>query len=344
MPLIKRPGSPYWQVHIGRKTRVSTGTADRQAAEEFERVLLERTWRREKLGDRGAISFDEAAERWLNGSARAKKRDREILTWLSPKIGIEAVRDVADAEVLEELRKEGTAGGWGHSTIDRMMGTVSAVLKDCLKKGELERAPAIPMYRPAQDEPKWLAPDEFESLCAELGMHQVLAARFAVHSMLRMRAMGRLEWSRVNFEQRRAWVPGKQMKQAKSFTFPLTDELVRILRALRMLGGPASPYVFTWNGKRIDDFNTRSFQEAVTRAKVGPLRWHDLRHTGASWAVQSGVTLQELMQLGGWSDYRSVLRYAHLAPTQVASAAEKVAQWSHTQRDTPRRERALKHR
>lgn len=326
MPLYRRPNSPFWWVKLGRKTRQSTRTTDRAQAEEFERVLKERLYRIEHLGDRGALSWKEAAERWLNSSARPRKRDRELLEWLEPKIGHEAVRDV-DPDALEILRKHGTAAGWSHATIDRMMGTVSAVLRACVAWRVLDVAPVVPMYRPPIDEPRWLTPAEAERLFAELSMHQVLASRFAAGSLLRMRAMGRLEWTRVDFEQRRAWVPRAHQKAGRTFSFPLTDELIRILRALRMISGPRSKYVFTWNGKPIDDFNTRSFQEAVTRAGVGPFRWHDWRHTGASWAVQSGVTLQELMLLGDWRDYRSVLRYSHLAPSQAASAAEKVAQW-----------------
>ena len=50
----------------------------------------------------------------------------------------------------------------------------------------------------------------------------------------------------------------------------------------------------------------------------------DLRHTFASWAVQRGVTLHELMQLGGWSSYQTWLGYAHLAPDNLAHAPEKL--------------------
>jgi integrase len=344
MPLIKRPrvsvlAGPHWP----QDSRLD-GHDRSRCRREFERVLIERTWRLEKLGDRGAIPFDEAAQRWLTSSARPKGRDRELIDWLAPRIGNEAVRDVAESDALEEIRNDGAAAGWSHSTIDRLMGTVSAVLRDCVKRGELERAPAIPMYRPQKGEPRWLTPEEFEQLAGELSMHQVLAARFAVHSLLRMRAMGKIEWKRISFEQRRAWIPGAHQKAGRTFSFPLTDELIRILRALRWLSPPASPYVFTWNGKRIDDFNTRSFQEAVKRAAVAPLRWHDLRHTGASWAVQAGVTLPELMMLGDWKDYRSVLVYAHLAPSHAAAAADRVAQWSHTQRTVPKHQRARKHR
>lgn len=331
MPLYRRHDSPFWWVKIGRKTRESTGvrhaTEPKSRAEEYERTLTERLWRLNKLGDRGAISFEEAADRWLNSSARPKRRDREILAWLLPSIGIEAVREVAEPDALEEIRKDALHAGWSHLTVDRVMGTVSAVLRDCLKRGELDRAPTVPMYRPAPAEPRFLTPFELEALCAEMPMHLALAARVAVHTMLRMRAMLRLTWSRVDLEQRRAWVPSAHQKAARTFGLPLNREAVRAMRALKMLAGPRNPLVFSWQGRPIDDCNTLAFQEAVKRAAVAPLRWHDLRHTGASWAVQNGVTLPELMQLGDWKDYRSVLRYAHLAPSQAAAAADRVAEW-----------------
>lgn len=326
MPLYRRPNSPYWWVRIGRKTRQSTGTADRAQAEEYEELLRQRLWRAKHLGDRGAIAWKEAAQRWLNSAARARKRDRWLLKWLEPRLSMASVSDV-DSEALEQLREHGLAEGWSHSSIDRMMGTVSAVLKYSVATGILDKAPMVPMYRPAQQEPKALSPEEFNRLCSELPMHLALAARFAVATLLRMRAMLRIEWSRVDLKSKRAWIPGAHQKAGRTHGLPLSSEAVRILRAMRMLSGPRSRYVFTWMGKPIDDCNTKAFQDAVKRAGLDPFRWHDLRHTGASWAVQNGVTLQELMVLGDWRDYRSVLRYAHLAPSQAARAAELVAQY-----------------
>lgn len=54
------------------------------------------------------------------------------------------------------------------------------------------------------------------------------------------------------------------------------------------------------------------------------IRWHDLRHTWASWHVQNGTPLHELQQLGGWSNYETVLRYAHLSSEHLRVAAERV--------------------
>jgi integrase len=51
------------------------------------------------------------------------------------------------------------------------------------------------------------------------------------------------------------------------------------------------------------------------------LRWHDLRHTFASWAVQRRVSLYELKELLRHSTLTMVKRYAHLAPEHLRAAA-----------------------
>ena len=96
-----------------------------------------------------------------------------------------------------------------------------------------------------------------------------------------------------------------------------------MLREARLLN-PHGLRVFQYEGKPVGNFNTKAFKKAADRAGVPGLRWHDLRHTGASWAVQKGVTLQELMVLGGWRSYSMVLRYAHLSPANAVGAARAV--------------------
>ncbi|MGO9326873.1 MAG: site-specific integrase, partial [Steroidobacteraceae bacterium] len=174
---------------------------------------------------------------------------------------------------------------------------------------------------------------EFERLCEKLPEHLALAARFAVFTGLRMRSMTSLTWDRVDMKNRRLWIPGEQMKTGIPHGIPLSRKAIRLLRKLKKLN-PEGAWVFQWNGKPIDDCNTHAFQEAVKAANLAPLRWHDLRHTFASWAVQNGVTLPELMQLGGWKSYSMVQKYAHLAPEHLAAAAEKASGGWHKNRHT----------
>ena len=66
------------------------------------------------------------------------------------------------------------------------------------------------------------------------------------------------------------------------------------------------------------------WKRALRRAGITEFRFHDLRHTWASWHVTNGTSLQELMELGGWKSYEMVLRYAHLAPDHLNHAAARI--------------------
>jgi integrase len=49
--------------------------------------------------------------------------------------------------------------------------------------------------------------------------------------------------------------------------------------------------------------------------------WHGLRHTWATWHAQNGTPMEVLQKLGGWSDPRMVLVYAHHTPGFIAQYA-----------------------
>ncbi len=252
-----------------------------------------------------------------------------IIAWLTDQFEpATTVQDIT-REVIDELRAL-KAEETSEATADRYMALLRAILKRCADDwGTLDKAPKVPMYRPEQGEPRWLTPSEFARLETQLPDHLRAAARFAVLTGLRMRAMLSLRWDQVDMPRGRAWVAGAAMKGKATHGLPLAPDAMEVLRGLddtRKAVGPCRPdaSVFVWEGVRIGDCNTAAFQKAVGRARLTPLRWHDLRHTWASWAVQSGATLQQVMQLGGWKSLTMVMRYAHLAPDHLAGAAALV--------------------
>jgi len=63
-------------------------------------------------------------------------------------------------------------------------------------------------------------------------------------------------------------------------------------------------HVFSYRGKPLRNINADAWQRACTKAGITDFRWHDLRHTWASWHVQNGTSLQELMNWAGGSHTR----------------------------------------
>ena len=292
-----------------------------------------RAWRQVRLGERPPFLWKEAAARWLRETLkRSKPRDESILAWFGEHLDKYDVAAIT-RDVVQELRAL-KAAETSESTADRHMALLRTILNKCVNEWNvLDSAPKVPMYRPSVGEPRWLTRAEFARLEHELPDHLKAAAKVAVLTGLRMRAMLSLTWQQIDLAKKRAWVSSADMKAGQTHGIPLTTEAVRVLKALPLDGD----YVFQWRGQRIDDCNTLAFQNAVKAAKVEPFRWHDLRHTWASWAVQSGVTLQELMLLGGWRSFAMVLRYAHFAPDHLATAAGKVRLKSRTKTGTPKR-------
>lgn len=339
MSIYRRKGSDNWWISIsvaGRKTRRTTGTADREKAKEFEESERARLWRVHKLGDTGYVRWAEAAARWLADVPESSRpKELSVLNWLKKHLEHEPLRAI-DRDAIQVLR-ELCLQDRSKSTVDRHMAILRAVLRKCVEWGYLEAAPHVPMYNVRQGDFRWLSHTEFDALRRELPPHLQLAADCAVRTGLRMRSMLKLTWDRVDLRARRLWVPGMQMKGKKgAHGMPINREVAKIFRKLKTVN-PEGEDVFQFNGEPIDDCNTEAFKKAVERSGVGPLRWHDLRHTFASWAVQNGVTLQELMQLGGWKTYSSVLRYAHLAPDHLSEAAELVRHSGHSKnRSSPR--------
>lgn len=336
MSLYKRPGSPWWWCRFqldGREVRLSARTTDRRQAEEFETLARSRAYRQIRLGERADYAWKDAAKRWVNESRkRSLAKDETIIEWFTEQLGDGATLQAITREVVDELRAL-KAEQTSEATADRYMALLRAILKKAVDDwGVLDKAPKVPMYRPESGEPRWLTKVEFARLAKELPEHLRVAAQFAVLTGLRMRAMLSLRWDQVDLKAARAWVAAEHMKAGATHGLPLNPDAVKLLRSLKR----ECDHVFHYEGAPIGDCNTAAFQKAVERAKVGPLRWHDLRHTWASWALQGGASTHEVMLLGGWKSLVMVQRYAHLAPDHLAAAAARV-RLRHTKTGTVKR-------
>ena len=63
---------------------------------------------------------------------------------------------------------------------------------------------------------------------------------------------------------------------------------------------------------------------ACKRVGVADFRFHDLRHTAASWLRMQGADIHTVAQLLGHKDLRMAARYQHLSPGFLGEAVNRL--------------------
>jgi len=125
----------------------------------------------------------------------------------------------------------------------------------------------------------------------------------------------------VDLTRKLAWVHPDQAKARRAIAVPLNAEAVALIN--KQIGKHAT-HVFSYKGSTITQVSTKAWYAALERAGIEDFRWHDLRHTWASWHVQNGTPLFALQEMGGWESPEMVRRYAHLAADHLAPYAERL--------------------
>lgn len=232
------------------------------------------------------------------------------------------VLDEINADILSEIcfarQKEGVA----NATINRAFEIVRAILRKARDEWEwIDRIPKIRMLKVKQNRIRWLTVDEAHKLIEVSPHHLKGLIKFSLATGLRMSNVTRLEWSQVDLTRKIAWIHPDQAKARKAIAVPLNADAVSVLVEAR---GKHDKFVFTYQGKPVKVANTKAFKKALERANIQDFRWHDLRHTWASWHAQSGTPLYVLKQLGGWESMEMVERYAHLTSEHTAPFANNI--------------------
>ena len=325
MSLYKRTDSPRWWVkisHGGRTIQRSTGTEDKAQAQEYHDKLKVSLWEQQRLGVKPRRAWKEAVVRWLAETSEKATHDGDIkkLRWLDAFLGAlmldEITLDVIDRVKSERLKTV------SKSTVNRYLAVVRSILLRARDEWKwIDKAPKVKLFREPPGRERSITVEQAEALLRELPAHQRAVVLFTLATGLRQSNVLRLEWSHVNLESGHAWVDADQSKNRRPIAVPLNLKALEVLR--RQIGKhPAR--VFTYAGRPLDRANTHAWQRALKRAGIENFRWHDLRHTWATWHRQSGTPTHELQRLGGWRTSVMVERYAHLAPDHLAAAANRL--------------------
>lgn len=328
MSLYKRPNSPFWWIRLPsvkgelKPFRISACTANKRQAQQLHDKLKAERWEVDKLDIKPKRTWDEAAERFLAETThkRTQPWDIAMLKWFHPYLGGKELSKINKA-LIDQIRTA-RAKGVKPATVNRYMALVRAILRRACYEWEwIDRVPKVGQLRDKEGRIRSLTTDEFAKLLDQLPEHLRDMAVFSVATGLRQGNVTRLQWRQISMERRHLWISADQHKNGKPHSIPLNEAAMQVLEKRK---GDHPTHVFTYEGSPIVQVNTKAWRNALDRAGIEDFRWHDLRHTFATWHRQAGTPTYELQRLGGWKTMEMVERYAHVAPEGLQVAAGRL--------------------
>jgi integrase len=328
MSLYKRKDSPFWWIKLPpiegelRPVQLSAGTANKRDAQRYHDKLLADRWKQDKLGTKPRYTWDDAVQKWLEEHThkRSLATDAAIFAWFSRHLGGKELSEITRA-LVDELKAK-RARGVTAGTVNRHMALLRAVLRRaCFDWEWLDRVPKVSMLRVTTERTRALSQTEYLRLLDQLPGHLRDMAVFSVATGLRKSNVTRLLWGQVSLERRHLFIPADQHKNGKPHSVPLNLAAMEVLMRRR---GDHPTHVFAYEGHPIGQVNTKAWRAALERAGIKNFRWHDLRHTFATWHREAGTPTHELQMLGGWKSASMVERYAHVAPQGLQAAASRL--------------------
>lgn len=328
MAISKKKGSPYYYTRFslcGIRVQESTKCTARGEAEEYEEKRRREIREHVKLGKKPSYTWPQAVMRWIDEKSHKKSFEVDLmhLKWLQDHLNNYELKSITKDVVEAVVKQKESEGEYQPSYINKMLSIMRAILNRAHRDWEwIDKVPKITMRPEGNTRIRWLTRNEADRLLKELPAHLQLMMRFTLATGLRSANVRGLKWADVDLVRRHAMVAAENSKNGRAIAVPLNDDAIEIIKSQM---GKHTTYVFTYNGQYVSQCSTRAWRNALARAGIVDFHWHDLRHTWASWHVQSGTTLQELYDLGGWKKFDMVLRYAHLSSSHLRAAADRIS-------------------
>lgn len=315
---LKLRGDTYWidlQIN-GQRIRESLKTSDKRQAQQLHDMRRAELWQGRMLKVKPKKTFRDACARWLveRGHKKSISDDKDKIDYFLGKFGDRLLADLDRTTVEDALPQDVKA-----ATRNRYRALVRSILRACEREWDwLDRAPVIRTEKEASRRVMYVTREQAESLVSALPEKYRMPVRFALLTGLRRANVFGLTWECVDLERGTAIVHGDEAKAGERIVVPLNSQARALLESI-----PGERKGRVWGS--IDRIWRNTWQAACKRAGVPEgFRFHDLRHTWASWHAMAGTPLSVLQELGGWHSPQMVQRYAHLSPEHLAQAAERV--------------------
>jgi len=330
---IHKRGKVWWYRFSvnGRVYRGSCRTDDERLAREYHDRIKADAWRLRYLRDTVRRTWTETLDRWLHEHRHKKTHTDDIAygNWWSgrfeqhrvvflPQVTPDVVKTIRDLEISRPRQRNGKP--IAPATVNRKIALLRAVINSAAREYQwLDVAPLFRCLPEKNERVRFITPPEINRLLQALAEPYRSMAMLAVATGLRLGNIKRLTWEQIDFARRQMTFPESVMKNGLPLSIPINDTA---LNALKPWVGKSKEWVFIrQDNNPVKEIPSKMWKQALIKAGLTNLKWHDLRHTWASLMRQAGEGLDKIQELGAWADARMVRRYAHLSVRHLSDAA-----------------------
>ena len=353
--VVRRADSPYWWYDFtiyGRRFRASTRSEVKYDAIRIAILAWNSAWaelmggQHQGTGDDPQINIWDAFERYWSEhlqfqSQPANERERlaRLLATFPPGLTLCQVKKHHIKSFVTARRTEVAPGTVNRAlSLFRRMNNIA--VEDWEKRGCSFRISKYMLPEPKGCE-TYLRARDVQAFLSHIAPHARAPVVLAMLTGLRRSNITNLRWREVDLAEKRITVHIKtRTNQRKPHCVTLAPQAATLLSVLRPAHSKLDDFVFFYrhphvecdcsacrhrtdlSGKPIKDMK-RTIGTATRKAGLTHIRFHDFRHTLASWVLNGGHSLKIVQELLGHSDIRTTQRYAHLERTVADRALEE---------------------
>ena len=299
--------------------------------------------------DASSHTFGEVVERYRQTvigrkTPQTRRTEKGRLAWWENQLGHYTLDQITPA-VITRARDILLSRGTGYlngrhspngdnrlspTTVAHYMRLLSFLFNLAVHEWEwIESNPVLKVKKPLDNRGviRYLSREELERLkvaCQESGNPYLLTAvMVSISTGLRRGELFSLLWEQVDLQRGRIFLRHTKNRQQRGL--PLHGEALDLMRHLHAGRAWVSPLCFPSHLDPRKPYDIRRpFTQALKRAGIRNFRWHDLRHTCASYLVMNGASLIEVAEILGHNTLQMVKRYAHLSPDHLDRIVEQM--------------------
>jgi integrase len=269
---------------------------------------------------------------------KSHSREKSVLEGIRSELGQMFVREIDGTEVTQWFENLTAKRGLSAGTAVRHFNVMHHMMEKAAtiwsKETGIDRNPTdqVEVKRPDDERNRYLSKQELGWLMKVLDdkmyrrgtkainrtfLRLRLIVLTALTTGMRIGEIFALTWSDILYEESLIAVRSK-LKGGRFRYVPLTPELANEFRQTPIVISEDRIFPPRRGAKGERLRVESSFETLLSLAKIADFRFHDLRHTFASWYMMNGGDLYELAKILGHSNIKMTERYAKLARHHIA--------------------------